>query len=468
MACFWRFSFFIIASAVMLVALLFKLGIDGQGSEIGLLLAIGFSRRKVRRLLLAEGLIVSLAGGVVGVIGGVFYAWLMLVGLQTVWLAAIVTPFLHLYVTLGSLFEGFLIGVLVSLATIAWSLRQLRKISVRRLLAGETTPPLLEENDKESRARSKRLGVATSSDIADPDDLSDADSPLHTAWWRARWAPIAKQYHRWRPANWPRTLGKIGLGACLAVGDCRRSFFNCTRAKRKPRYFSPARSLVLIAELLLIWDRLRSDRGSTLVSGGRGALVRLAVRNAARHPVRSTLTIGLMAAATFLIVSMSAFRLEPPAHGAKLASGDGGFSLFAETDLPIYQDLNSPDGRADLSFDPKSEALLAGCQIESLRVHSGDDASCLNLFQPRQPRILGVPQAMIDRGGFAWSDTAAKTAEEKKNPWLLLNLHGQRNPASRAKRRWFSTKRPRSTACTPRWPSAARSISRPPMAKRCR
>ena len=64
---------------------------------------------------------------------------------------------------------------------------------------------------------------------------------------------------------------------------------------------------------------------------------------------------------------------------------------------------------------------MPGCQIVSLRVHSGDDASCLNLFQARQPRILGVPPAMIERGGFAWSATAAKTAEEKQNPWLLLN-----------------------------------------------
>jgi ABC-type antimicrobial peptide transport system permease subunit len=420
---FLAFSFFIIASAVMLVALLFKLGIDGQGAEIGLLLALGFSRRRVRRLLLAEGLVVSLVGGVVGVIGGVIYAWLMLVGMQTVWLAAIVTPFLHLYVTLGSLFEGFAIGVLVSLATIAWSLRQLRKISVRRLLAGETTPPLLEESGTEngtaSRARSTRLDVATFSDIADPDDLSDADSPLHAAWWRARWAPIAKQYHRRRPANWPRTLGKIGLALALLLALAAIVLQLHTSEAQAEIFFSSA-SLVLIAELLLIWDRLRSDRGSTLVSGGRGALLRLAVRNAARHPVRSTLTIGLMAAATFLIVSMSAFRLEPPAHGAKMTSGDGGFSLFAQTDLPIYQDLNSPQVRADFSLDPKSEALLAGCQIESVRVHSGDDASCLNLFQPRQPRILGIPQAMIDRGGFAWSDSAAKTAEEKKNPWLLL------------------------------------------------
>jgi putative ABC transport system permease protein len=423
---FW-FSFFIIASAVMLVALLFKLGIDGQGAEIGLLLALGFSRRGVRWLLLAEGAIVSLAGALAGVIGGVLYAWLMLVGLQTVWLAAVVTPFLHLYVTPGSVAEGFLIGVLVSLATIALSLRQLRGMSVRQLLAGETTPSSFERSDERSRARSKRFDVAISPDVADPDDLSDADSPLHAAWWRARWAPVVKQYDRWRPANWPRALGKSGLALALLLALFAIVLQLHTSEAQAEIFFSSA-ALVLVAEMLLIWDRLRSDRGSTLVSSGRWALVRLAVRNSARHPVRSTLTIGLMAAATFLIVSMSAFRLAPPAHVPKLASGDGGFSLFAETDLPVYQDLNSPGGRADLVVDEKYEPLFAGSQIVSLRVHSGDDASCLNLFQPRQPRILGIPRAMIDRGGFAWSASAATTAEEKKNPWLLLNASEELGP----------------------------------------
>jgi ABC-type antimicrobial peptide transport system permease subunit len=411
---FMAFSFFIIASAVMLVALLFKLGIDGQGAEIGLLLALGFSRRKVRWLLLAEGSMVSLAGAAAGVIGGVFYAWLMLVGLRTIWLAAVVTPFLHLYATAGSLFEGFAIGVLVSLATIAWSLRQLRKITVRRLLAGETNPPV---------EVVRPAGGTLSTEIADAEDAldaADAESPLRAAWWRARMAPVVERYRRWRPANWPRFLGTVGLGLALLLALSAIVLQLRTSEAQAEIFFSSA-ALVLIAELLLIWDRLRSDRGSTLVSAGRGALARLAMRNAARHPVRSTLTIGLMAAATFLIVSMSAFRLEPPAHGPRLGSGDGGFSLLADTDLPIYQDLNSPEGRTELGFDEKSEALLAKGQILSLRVHAGDDASCLNLFQPRQPRILGIPQAMIQRGGFAWSGSSAETAEEKKNPWLLLD-----------------------------------------------
>ncbi|HEX3999962.1 MAG TPA: FtsX-like permease family protein [Pirellulales bacterium] len=414
---FLGFSFFIIASAVMLVALLFKLGIDGQGAEIGLLLALGFSRRKVRWILLSEGLIVSLVGGVVGVVGGVLYAWLMLVGLQTVWLAAVVTPFLHLYVTPLSLLEGFAIGVLVSLATIAWSLRQLRKVTVRRLIAGETNPPV-------EIVRSK--GELPAPEEADGEDELSV-SPREAAWWRGKFAPVARHYRRWRPTSWPRTLGWAGLALALLMALLAIVMQLSTREAQAETFFSSA-SLVLISEMLLIWDRLRTDRGSTLVSAGRGALMRLAVRNAARHPVRSTLTIGLMAAATFLIVSMSAFHLEPPAHGARFASGDGGFSLYAQTDLPIYQNLNTPDGRADLGFDEKADSLLAKCQIVSMRVHSGDDASCLNLFQPRQPRVLGVSQAMIDRGGFAWSASAARTAEEEKNPWLLLDPKGRTSP----------------------------------------
>ncbi len=126
---------------------------------------------------------------------------------------------------------------------------------------------------------------------------------------------------------------------------------------------------------------------------GRGALARLAIRNGARNPLRSTLTIGLMAAASFVIVSVSAFRLAPPAQGPTRDSGDGGFAFVAESDSPIYQNLNTPEGRDELGFDEAAEKLLAGADIVSFRVKSGDDASCLNLYQPLQPRILGVPPA---------------------------------------------------------------------------
>ena len=50
-----------------------------------------------------------------------------------------------------------------------------------------------------------------------------------------------------------------------------------------------------------------------------------------------------------------------------------------------------------------------------LRVQAGDDASCLNLYQPRQPRIVGVPRKLIEEGGFSWGPQ-----EGKGSGWRLL------------------------------------------------
>ncbi len=102
---------------------------------------------------------------------------------------------------------------------------------------------------------------------------------------------------------------------------------------------------------------------------------------------------------------MDAFRLDPTQQTPTLHSGNGGFALVAESDQPILQNLNSPEGQAALGFSAEDQKTLAGSTIVSLRVHAGEDASCLNLYRPRQPRVIGVPRRFIDRDGFAWADT---------------------------------------------------------------
>ena len=94
---FLSFSFFVIAAAVMLVVLLFRLGIEQRAKQVGLLLALGFRPRQVRHILAGEGLLVATAGSVLGTLAGVGYAVLMLFGLRTWWLPAIGAPFLRLH-----------------------------------------------------------------------------------------------------------------------------------------------------------------------------------------------------------------------------------------------------------------------------------------------------------------------------------------------------------------------------------
>ena len=184
-----------------------------------------------------------------------------------------------------------------------------------------------------------------------------------------------------------------------------------------------AGALSLVACMLGIWSTLVLGSISSLATTGQFPLARLAIRNAGRNPARSVLTIGLVAAASFLIVAMSAFRLDPAAEGQGRTSGSGGYSLVAETSQPLYQDLNTPQGRVALGLDNEANGLLKQAQIMSLRVSAGDDASCLNLYQPQQPRMLGVSEAFIRRGGFAWAGSSGMTDEEAANPWLLLDRH---------------------------------------------
>jgi len=365
---FLGFSFFLIAAAVMLVALLFRLGVEQRASEIGVLLAIGWTARRVRQLLVGEGLIVAALGGLVGVAAGVGNAWLMLAGLRTWWLDAITTPFLTLYITPASLAIGYAAGVGVSLLAVLWALWQLRHVTVRRLLS--------------QRAAESQSAVG----------------------------PLTKKSRIARPLAWSALALAIVLGATAS----RMS------GEAQAGAFFGSGGLVLIGLLALVRARLRAGGGGSLIATGRAPLVRLAARNAARNPGRSTLSIGLVAAASFLIVAISAFRLDPTAGEGRRTSGTGGFALVAESDQPIYQDLNSTDGQLDLGFSSTDQKQLAGVDVITLRATGGNDASCLNLYQVQQPRVLGVTSSMIERGGFEFAATAAETPEEKANPWLLL------------------------------------------------
>jgi ABC-type antimicrobial peptide transport system permease subunit len=361
------FSFFIIAAAVMLIALLFKLGIDQRATEVGVLLATGITQHKTRWMLVLEGAIVAALGALVGVAGGIGYAWLMIYGLNHWWTAAIVTAFLDLYITPLSLVVGYVAGVIIAVLTIAWSLRQMRRASIRRMLAGQV-----------SQERFASSG-------------------------RRAWAPVAA------------IVMLVVAGALLAVAS-RLS------GEAQAGAFVGSGALVLGGLLATVWHSLRSERrtGSVVSNSSGGTLTRLAIRNGARAPMRSTLTIGLVATATFLIVAISAFRLDPPADTSDPNTGSGGFQLIAESDQPIYQDLNSTSGRNDAGFDDASAKAVQGATVIPIRVQAGDDASCLNLYQPGQPRIIGLPAQLLNRGGFVFSATAAQEPIDKEFPWRLL------------------------------------------------
>jgi ABC-type lipoprotein release transport system permease subunit len=365
---FLYFSFFLIVAALLLVGLLFRLNIDRRAPEIGLLLAVGCRRRAVRLLLLGEGGLLAVLGGLIGIAGAVGYAQLLLGFLSVNWPGEKRLNFLEFHAESTSFLIGYGSALLVSVATIFWATRVLGRVAPKSLLAGETTSVPTPSESNSRRRWSSGIGLASA----------------------------------------------VGVVACLALG-----FLFSDHMAQALSFFGSG-TFLLILILAELWAWMRRQRHQGMIARGPLALLRLGTRNAARHPVRSLLTIGLLASATFLVVAVQSFHREASADFLARDGGGGGFPLLVETDVPIFQDLNSPDGKADLFAPQDVPSVLKDVVFYPFRVRAGDDASCLNLYQPLRPRLLGVPESLIHRGGFQFSSSLAAAPADKENPWRLL------------------------------------------------
>ncbi len=125
--------------------------------------------------------------------------------------------------------------------------------------------------------------------------------------------------------------------------------------------------------------------------------------------------MAVLASATFMIVSVDAFRRGDVSDTGP-ASGIGGYAVIVESLLPVVHDPNSQAGRQALNlFD------LEQTSIEPFRLLPGDDASCLNLYEPTSPRILAPRDSFLAAGRFTFQSSLAMTDAERANPWLLLH-----------------------------------------------
>jgi ABC-type antimicrobial peptide transport system permease subunit len=381
------FSFFLIASALLLVGLLFRLNLDRRAQQVGVLFAEGFRRATVRGLLLGEGCLLALAGAVLGGAAALAYSRLLVDFLAVLWPGGTLKSFLAPHASALSLLIGAAGALGVSVLTIAWVVRVLGKVPPRALLAGQT----IDEGDPSVPASS-------------------------------RWARIV-------------LIVSVVLGAILlGVGPL------VPGQEAQAGTFFGSGALFLTAGLtaVLLWMR----RGRHALVEGRGwwSITRLGVRNAARHRARSLLTVGLLASAAFVVVAVQSFRRSPEESNGEPSGPDGGFALVAESDLPLFKDLNTQPGRDEVldrlefrlqneqGLTPQeasrqrqdAEKLLKETKVVAFRLRAGDDASCLNLYAPRRPRVLGVPETLIDRRGFVFASTLAAGPEEKANPWRIL------------------------------------------------
>ena len=372
------FSFFLILSATILISLLFRLGIERRGSNIGLLAAVGFAPAQVRKLFLTEGLAVVVTGGLIGLAAAIGYASLMVYGLKNWWYGAIQTKFLYVSVQPLTLVIGFSISVAIAIGVIWWALRQLRGISTRALLSGVTEAELTVEA-QQLRGRKARK-IAAFSFVA---------------------AII------------------LYLGAEFGLNPSNQAFSGFSL---QAVTFFLVGTLMLTASLTSLSAWLDSDRTAAVRGAGLMGTGRLGLRNAARNRRRSVLSTGLIASAAFVIVAVAAGQRNPAVETPDKSSGNGGFWLVGKSSTPVFPDLNLEQGRDEQGFfiqDPQDAKLLERMLVMRFRVKPGEEASCLNIYQTELPTVLGVPDEMIERGGFKF------VGADRKNPWTILEGKNQ-------------------------------------------
>ena len=88
--------------------------------------------------------------------------------------------------------------------------------------------------------------------------------------------------------------------------------------------------------------------------------------------------------------------------------------FVAESALPLHHNLNTPDGRFELGFSDNASELLSASEVIPFRVLPGEDVSCLNLYQPQKPQILGASDAMLD--GVSWVNLHLMLTDNGKIP----------------------------------------------------
>lgn len=352
-------SFFLIVAAVLLTALLFVFGIEQRANEIGTLLAIGFRPGTVRRLLFGEGAVIAVVGGAVGILLGLVYTRLVLIGLTTVWRDAVASAQIEYHASLTSVGIGAGLAILAAMGAMWFTLRaQVRRPVTELLRSGAG---VLSGRPSRSRRLPVSLIVAVAGVLVTGGILATAG-------------------------------GKSGQSAAGA-------------------FFGAGAALLVAAIACSRLALARLDRGSTRAPGSIGLL---GVRNAARRIGRSLATVSILACGVFLVVAVGANRLGVESPRQK-DSGTGGFALFATATVGVTRDLNTAEGRS--AFGLLADQL-AGVRIVSGRLRDGDDASCLNLNLPQHPHLLGInPDALAADRRFSF---AKKIDGASDNPWLLL------------------------------------------------
>ena len=337
-------SFFLIVAALALVALLFAFGLEQRSAQIGTLLATGFRRSSVRKMLVIEGGIISFFAAALGALGGVAYTKGALWALGNVWQGAVTNLTFTYHARVVSIVIGILVVHVMAKTALWLASGRIVKIPARELLAGGGGSGL---------------------------------------------AALKRRPLKRLPSFWLALTGLFG-GVGLAIGA------QGLQGQALAGAFYGAGSLLLvagIAALGLVLRRWALRDAAVLDLGSLGR------RNAVRRRGRSLAVAGIMACGVFMVMAVNSFRIGFD------DSGTGGFGWMGASTLPIYQDLNTGEGQEAHNLDPLPEGgeivsfrVRQGAEASCLNLNRAQQPRLVGV----NPRRLAEREAFLFARGGSW------------------------------------------------------------------
>lgn len=172
---------------------------------------------------------------------------------------------------------------------------------------------------------------------------------------------------------------------------------------------------LLFISLILVLRQYYLGSGRKAKAGRPGPYM-LSRRFYSFYPSQSVTPVIFIAAGIFAIIITSANRQGLTDEMLLNSGGTGGYLFWAESAIPVKENLNTAEGRKEFGLDDQALSKLE--ILQGIRL-DGDDASCLNLNHIKAPPVLGLdPSLLIERGSFSFA--AAIDTYDDINPWSLL------------------------------------------------
>ena len=434
---FGSLSILIILAVAWLVELFFRIGVEQRSREIGILQAVGYPLAKIRRRFFFEGGGVASMGALFGCLLAIGYAQLMIFGLHTWWLPAIGTPFIEFHASVWSLLIGVCVTMLVILNAIRVAVARVGRTSTASLLAGGTDFDDADVKPKPQDAKASGgfvskiifigigiwIGIIAGSQLFD-DGWGGLISfvliiaiILFSVGYGLRRAQRIHTHLTRQHINSMFLFGCIGIAIGVAV-----AYFPVVRWIRDTVFswleHPVAQFLLSTLSILGVgWLAFSKWIASQSVPK-RFNRLRFALKNAAWQPQRSKISVTTVSLACCIIVAVGANRHDAPPETE--------YTFVAESALPLHHSLNTPEGRFELGFSEQDSELLGASEVTPFRVLPGEDVSCLNLYQPEKPQILGISDdALIKipwttlQPNSSHTDMVVGIGDENSLRWIL-------------------------------------------------